>query len=177
MYLGPASEALSYFKSIGFDINEAATASFVAAGGEAASLEAVMVESDVVIATTGVKGLIPPELVRDGQVIMALSNPNPEIEPEVAIAHGARYAVDGKAVNNVLGFPGLFRGALDARATSFSMEMLIAAANKLSELATDGLLVPSALDREVHLAVAEEVEFTARRPTQTPLIFPREVTG
>ena len=57
------------------------------------------------------------------------------------------------------------------------MERLFAAANSLSELATDGLLVPSALDRSVHLAVANEVEFTVRRPTQTPLVFPRELAS
>jgi hypothetical protein len=57
------------------------------------------------------------------------------------------------------------------------MERLFAAANSLSELAADGLLVPSALDPSVHLAVADEVEFTVRRPTQTPLVFPRELAS
>ena len=66
-----------------------------------------MSEADVVIATTGVAGLIKPADVRRGQVIMALSNPVPEIKPESALAAGARFAADGAAVNNVLGFPAL----------------------------------------------------------------------
>ncbi len=67
-----------------------------------------MANCDIVIATTGVPGLIKPEMVRKGQIILALSNPRPEIEPEVAMKCGAAYAADGKSVNNVLGFPGHF---------------------------------------------------------------------
>ena len=156
-------------RMVGSDLREDAVAMFVGLGGEAADLETVMAESDVVIATTGVRGLIRPELVRDGQLILALTNPDPEIEPEVALEHGARYAVDGKAVNNVLGFPGLFRGALDAEASAFSMEMLDAAANRLSELAPDGRLVPSPLDREVHVQVAAAVVEATQATPQTPL--------
>ena len=158
---------------LGADLREDATERFVRLGGRIASLETVMAEADVVIATTGVRGLIRPELVREGQLILALSNPDPEIEPSVALERGARYAVDGKAVNNVLGFPGLFRGALDARARSFSREMLDAAANRLSELATGDRLVPSPLDREVHTQVAEAVAEAARGAVQTPLYVPR----
>ena len=91
----------------------------------------------MVVATTGVKGLIQPESVREGQLILALTNPDPEIEPAVSLAHGARYAADGQAVNNVLGFPGLFRGVLDAGVSAFSREMLTAAALQLSALAGD----------------------------------------
>ena len=53
-----------------------------------------------------------------GQVILALSNPDPEIEPLVAREHGAAFAADGKGINNVLAFPGLFKGALEARAAA-----------------------------------------------------------
>jgi malate dehydrogenase (oxaloacetate-decarboxylating) len=158
---------------LGADLREDATDRFIRLGGRIASLDAVMAESDVVIATTGVRGLIRPELVREDQLILALSNPDPEIEPAVAVEHGARYAVDGKAVNNVLGFPGLFRGALDARARSFSREMLDAAANRLSELATGDRLVPSPLDRDVHRQVAAAVAEAACGPVQTPLYAPR----
>ncbi len=154
---------------VGSDLREDAVKMFTELGGEAADLETVMAESDLVIATTGVRGLIRPELVREGQLILALTNPDPEIEPEVALEHGARYAADGKAVNNVLGFPGLFRGALDAHAPAFSMEMLSAAADRLSELAGGGRLVPSPLDREVHKRVAEAVANAARGDVQTPL--------
>ena len=116
-----------------------------------------MRRADIVIATTGVKGLIQPEMVREGQVILALSNPEPEIEPEVAHAHGARYAADGKAVNNVLGFPGIFRGALDANASRITQAMLVAAAEKLSDLAPKDQLVPNPLRLQVHADVAEAV--------------------
>ena len=65
----------------------------------------------------GVPGLIKPELVREGQVILALSNPDPEITIDDALDAGAAFAADGTVVNNVLGYPGMFRGALLAGAT------------------------------------------------------------
>ncbi|HKY61538.1 MAG TPA: NAD-dependent malic enzyme, partial [Gemmatimonadota bacterium] len=74
---------------------------------------------------------------------------------------GAAVAADGKSVNNVSGFPGLFRGALDAAAPSFSSAMLIAAAETLAEHAPAGRLVPDPLDRSVHRAVAEAVRRAA----------------
>ncbi|MEZ4272097.1 MAG: malic enzyme-like NAD(P)-binding protein [Myxococcota bacterium] len=81
-------------------------------------------------------------MVRPGQVILALSNPEPEIEPELARQHGAAYAADGQAVNNVLGFPGIFRGALDAGATRITEEMLLAAALSLADISTSDSLMP-----------------------------------
>ena len=120
-----------------------------------------MGEADVVIATTGVPRLIPPSLVRAKQVILALSNPDPEIHPEEAITAGAAFAADGKAVNNALAFPGLFRGALDARATQVNNLMKIAAAEAIAGFASDGDLVPNILDREVHAAVARAVREAA----------------
>ncbi|MDA0350903.1 MAG: NADP-dependent malic enzyme [Chloroflexi bacterium] len=154
---------------IGSDLRPEAIELFSGFGGQPADLESVMAKSEIVIATTGVRGLIRPELVREGKLILALTNPDPEIEPAVALERGARYAADGKSVNNVLGFPGLFRGALDAQARAFSMEMLDAAANRLSELATGEHLVPSPLDRSVHSQVAEAVAEAARGEVQTPL--------
>ncbi len=71
-----------------------------------------MAEADLVVATTGRPGLIEPEMIRRGQVILALTNPDPEIEPEQAEAAGAAFAADGRSVNNVIGYPGIFRGAL-----------------------------------------------------------------
>ena len=121
-----------------------------------------MAESDVVIATTGVAGLIRPELVREGQLVFALSNPDPEIEPHEALKAGARFAADGKNINNVLGFPGLFRGALDARVPEFRQEMLVAAAETLASHAPDDRLVPDPLDIRVHRAVTEAVHAVAR---------------
>jgi malate dehydrogenase (oxaloacetate-decarboxylating) len=100
---------------LGVDMSEEAMARFERAGGRKSSLEAIMSGCDIVIATTGVPGLIKPAMIRKGQIIFALSNPNAEIDPEVALAHGAAFAADGKSVNNVLGFP-IFRGALVAPA-------------------------------------------------------------
>ena len=99
---------------LGTDLDEGRSRRFAGMGGELASLEDIMKRSDIVIATTGVRGLIKPAMVRKGQIIMALSNPDPEIEPAVALQHGAAIAADGKGINNVLGFPGLFKGALAA---------------------------------------------------------------
>lgn len=145
----------------GVDIVEPAIRRFEAAGGVPQPLEGLMEKSKVVIATTGVPGLIKPEMVRPKQIILALSNPAPEIRPEEALAAGAAFAADGKAVNNALAFPGLFRGALDARARVINDAMKIAAARTIAAFARDGELVPNILDRNVHAAVAREVEQTA----------------
>jgi malate dehydrogenase (oxaloacetate-decarboxylating) len=146
---------------LGADLNPAATARFEALGGLPSDLDSVMARSDVVVATTGVKGLIAPDKVRAGQIILALSNPEPEIEPQLALRHGAASASDGKSINNVLGFPGLFRGALDAGASRFDDAMLLAAARTLSDLADEGELVPDPLNLGVHEAVAEAVRRVA----------------
>jgi malate dehydrogenase (oxaloacetate-decarboxylating) len=124
-------------------------------------MERVMAEADVVVATTGRAGLIQPEMIRPGQVILALTNPDPEIEPEQAEAAGAAFAADGRSVNNVLGYPGIFRGALVAGAAGINVEMKLAAADVIAELAKDGELVPNALDKRVHEAVAEAVKAAA----------------
>ena len=149
---------------LGTDLSEAALARLVALGGERATLEQVMAHCDVVIATTGVRGLIRPELVRPGQVIFALSNPDPEIEPIVALQRGAALAEDGKGINNVLVFPGLFKGALDARAGAFTDRMLMAAADSIARQAPAADLVPDPLDIAVHAAVAEAVRAAASAP-------------
>ena len=153
---------------LGSDINKSAVERLEANGGQGVSLEELMRKADIVVATTGVPGLIKPEMVRPGQVILALSNPDPEISPLVALKHGAAFAADGGSVNNVLGFPGLFRGALDARAARFTDDMLFAAAQKLAELAPDHALVPPVLDNETHVQVATAVREAASGPAGKP---------
>jgi len=145
----------------GVDINPVMVERFEAGGGQPTDLAGVMERSDMVVATTGVPGLIAPEMVRKGQVILALSNPDPEIDPDDALEAGAAFAADGKAVNNAMAFPGLFRGALDARATHINDAMKIAAAKTISQHAPDGELIPSILDRSIHQAVAAAVEAAA----------------
>jgi malate dehydrogenase (oxaloacetate-decarboxylating) len=149
---------------LGADRSPDAIARLVTMGGEGASLEEIMARADIVIATTGVKGLIKPEWVRPGQVILALSNPDPEIEPLLARERGAAFAADGKGINNVLAFPGLFKGALAARVTRFSDAMLMAAAEAIAQLARGDELVPDALDKNVHERVAAAVREAAAEP-------------
>jgi malate dehydrogenase (oxaloacetate-decarboxylating) len=148
---------------LGADLSEEVLARFEKIGGRRSTLEEIMRTCDIVIAATGVPGLIQPQMVQPGQIILALSNPNPEIEPSVALAAGARFAADGKAINNVLGFPGIFRGAVDAYARRITCEMLIAAARTLADLTPEGEIVPNALDKNVHRTVARAVAETALR--------------
>jgi malate dehydrogenase (oxaloacetate-decarboxylating) len=146
---------------LGADRNPQAIARLEAAGGEGTTLEALMRRADIVIATTGVKGLIRREWVRAGQVILALSNPDPEIEPLLAREAGAAFAADGKGINNVLAFPGLFKGALEADARAFSDAMLMAAADAIAAAARGDELVPDPLDKELHQKVAAAVRAAA----------------
>lgn len=146
---------------LGADRNPAALGRLQQLGGEPSTLESVLATADIVISTTGVRGLIKPEWIRPGQVILALSNPDPEIEPLVALEQGAAFAADGKGINNVLGFPGLFKGALEARARRFTDAMLLAAAQRIAELALGDDLVPDCLDRNVHAAVTAAVREAA----------------
>ena len=145
----------------GADINPEMSRRFADRGGRATDLAGVMQHSDMVIATTGVPGLIEPAMVRPKQVILALSNPDPEIDPEIALASGAAFAADGTAVNNAMAFPGLFKGALRAHATCINDAMKIAAAKVISERAPEGELIPDILDRAAHRAVADAVEEAA----------------
>ena len=148
-------------KVLGSDPNEASHERACGAGIEIADMETIMREADVVVATTGVAGLIKPEMVRQGQVILALTNPYPEIEPEAAMEAGAAFAFDGSVVNNVLGYPGIFRGALLAGAQEINLQMKLAAADTIASLTEESQLVPDALDREVHERVAAAVEEAA----------------
>ncbi len=141
----------------GADLSESALERFAGLGGRKSNLSEIMAECDIVIATTGAPGLIKPEMVRPGQIILALSNPNAEIEPALALERGAAFAADGKSVNNVLGFPGIFRGAVDANASRITHEMLVAAAETIAAMAPPGDLVPNPLDKRVHHAVARAV--------------------
>ena len=106
-----------------------------------------------------------------GAVIFACANPTPEIFPDDAKAGGAAVVATGRSdypnqINNVLAFPGIFRGALDARASDINDAMKIAAAHALAELVGDDLsadyIIPAAFDPRVRDAVASAVEQAAR---------------
>jgi len=146
---------------LAFDPLEASHARAREHGIEISTMERVMAEANVVVATTGRPGLIQPEMIRPGQVILALTNPDPEIDPEAAEAAGAAFAADGRSVNNVLGYPGIFRGALQAGAAGINVAMKLAAAEAIANLAKDGELVPNALDKRVHDEVAAAVKAAA----------------
>lgn len=148
---------------LGVDLNETCLERFERDGGKRSTLQEIMSECDIVVATTGVPNLIPPDLVRKGQIILALSNPRPEIDPGDAMERGAIFSADGKSVNNVLGFPGIFRGAVDSRAPRITDEMLIAAADVLVHMTPSGELMPNPLDKKVHQEVARAVAETAIR--------------
>jgi len=147
----------------GVDLDQSAVERFKGLGGNAKDLRGVVESSKIVIATTGCPNLITPDMIQPGHVILALSNPNPEIDPELAVENGAIFAADGKSVNNALAFPGLFKGALNAHATTINDQMKIAAAKAIASFALDGDLVPNILDKNVHAAVEKDVETTAYR--------------
>lgn len=142
---------------LGADLSDDALKRLEQAGGKRSTLAQIMGSTDIVIATTGARGLIKPSMVHPGQIILALSNPNPEIEPQDALDAGAKFAADGKSVNNVLGFPGIFRGAVDTNVRQISHEMYVAAAEALVAQTPAGELMPNPLDKQVHRAVARAV--------------------
>jgi malate dehydrogenase (oxaloacetate-decarboxylating) len=128
--------------------------------------------ADVFIGVSG--GVVPEEAVAamaNDAIVFALANPTPEIDPEVAGRH-ARVVATGRSdypnqINNVLAFPGVFRGALDVRATSITEGMKLAAAEALADVVADDLteqcIVPSPFDPRVAPAVASAVAAAARR--------------
>ena len=108
----------------------------------------------------------------DDPIVFAMANPTPEIMPDEARRGGARIIATGRSdfpnqINNVLVFPGIFRGALDVRATDITEEMKLAAADAIASIVTDDKLapdyiIPGAFDTTVAKAVAEAVGRTAR---------------
>ena len=148
---------------LGTDLSATCLERFERDGGKRSSLQEIMSECQIVIATTGTPNLIKPEMIHKGQVILALSNPKPEIDAEEAMERGAVFAADGKSVNNILGFPGIFRGAVDSRAPRITDEMLIAAVDVLVRETPSGELMPNPLDKKVHHEVARAVAETAIR--------------
>jgi len=145
------------------DPDPRAVARAIAIGAQAVAFSHLMANADIVVAVTGRGKLIAPELIRKGQIVLALSNPDPEIEPKVALAAGAALASDGRAINNALAFPGLMRGAIEARARSINQEMMIETARLIASRTEPGELVPSPLARELHDAIAAGVVRHARK--------------
>lgn len=142
---------------VGEDFHPGAVSRHIAYGGVHGSVDDVMGRCDVVVMNTGQPGLVAPTLVREGQVIIALGEPRPEIEPYDCLLAGAGFAADGKSISTAAAFPGVLLGALAVRATGLNDAMRIAAALAMIDLADDGDLVPTPLSPGVHAAVAAAV--------------------
>ncbi|MCR5086710.1 MAG: NAD-dependent malic enzyme [Lachnospiraceae bacterium] len=139
------------------------------------SLEEVIKGADVFIGVSA-PGCVTPEMVKSmapNPILFPMANPTPEIMPDEAKAAGAAVVGTGRSdfpnqINNVLAFPGIFRGALDVRARDINDEMKIAAAKAIAAFVTDDKLsadyiIPSALDKTVAQAVAKAVAEAARK--------------
>ena len=139
------------------------------------SLADMLVGADVFIGVSA-PGTVTTEMVRTmnrDAIIFACANPTPEIFPDEAKAGGAAVVSTGRSdypnqINNVLAFPGIFRGAFDVRASDINEEMKMAAAKALAELISDDELsaeyiIPKAFDKRVGPAVAKAVAEAARK--------------
>ena len=138
------------------------------------TLADVLKGADVFIGISG-PGLVTPEMVKSmakDPILFPMANPTPEIMPDLAKEAGAAVVGTGRSdfanqINNVLAFPGIFRGALDVRASDINDEMKIAAAKAIAEYIpedklTPDYIIPSALDRNVAMAVAKAVAKAAK---------------
>jgi len=140
--------------------------------GRSGTLAEVMAGADVYVGVSG--GTVPEEVVATmakDAIIFAMANPNPEIHPEVAHKY-ARVVATGRSdfpnqINNVLAFPGIFRGTFDVRGTAITEGMKLAAAEALAGLVgeelAEGYIIPAPFDPRVGPAVAAAVGEAARR--------------
>ena len=144
-------------------------------GRKDGSLADMLVGADVFIGVSA-PGTVTTEMVRTmnkDAIIFACANPTPEIFPDDAKAGGARVVSTGRSdypnqINNVLAFPGIFRGAFDVRASDINEEMKMAAAEALAglvgdELSEENYIIPAAFDPRVGPAVAKAVAEAARK--------------
>ena len=152
------------------------------------SLADAMAGADVFLGLS-VAGIVTPAMVQSmskDAIVFAMANPTPEIMPELALVAGARVVATGRSdfpnqVNNVLGFPGIFRGALDVRASDINEAMKVAASQAIAGLVdspSERCVIPSPLDRRVVPTVAAAV---ARAAIETGVarvrISPEEVAA
>ena len=141
---------------------------------KAGSLADMLVGADVFIGVSA-PGTVTTEMVKTmnkDAIVFACANPTPEIFPEDAKAGGAKVVSTGRSdypnqINNVLAFPGIFRGAFDVRASDITEEMKVAAAHALADLITDeelseDYIIPKAFDKRVGPAVAKAVAEAAK---------------
>ena len=138
------------------------------------TLRDAMVGADIFIGVSA-PGIVTEDMVRSmnaGAVVLPMANPGPEIMPDLAKAAGAAVVGTGRSdfpnqINNVLAFPGIFRGTLDCRARDINEEMKVAAAQAIASLVSDeelsaDYILPKAFDERVGKTVAEAVAKAAR---------------
>jgi malate dehydrogenase (oxaloacetate-decarboxylating) len=152
--------------------------------------EDVLDGADLFIGLSGARVIRAEALTRmnDDAMVFAMANPEPEVMPEEATPY-VRIVATGRSdypnqINNVLAFPGIFRGALDARATAITEEMKVAAARAIADVIpetelSEDYVIPSVFNRDVTEAVAAAVSEEARRggAVRTELGMPAEVRG
>ncbi len=139
------------------------------------SLADAMRDADVFIGVSA-PGIVSEEMVRSmakDAIVFPMANPTPEIMPELAFKGGARIVGTGRSdyknqINNVLAFPGIFRGALDCQASTINEEMKVATSYALASLISDDELsedniIPSAFDKRVSRVVADAVIMAAHK--------------
>lgn len=147
------------------DVHKAALAMKTNKGKLTGTLEDAMIDADIVLGVSG-PNTISADMVasmRKGAIVFAMANPIPEIMPDVAKKAGAAVVATGRSdfpnqINNSLGFPGIFRGALDAGIVQFTPRMFIRAAENLAKLVakpTANKVIPDPLDPKVVPAVAK----------------------
>lgn len=140
---------------------------------EDGTLEDIIKGADIFIGVSA-PNILTGEMVKTmnkDAIIFAMANPNPEILPHIALEAGARVVATGRSdypnqINNVLAFPGIFRGALDVRASDINEEMMLAASDAIAKLVTDediekGIIIPSALNKHVSKDIAAAVSRAA----------------
>ena len=149
-------------------------ASFTNKSARTGTLADAMRGADIFVGVSA-PGLVTEEMVasmNEGAIVMAMANPVPEIMPDLALKAGAAVVGTGRSdfpnqINNVLAFPGIFRGALDVRASDINEEMKLAAAKAIASLVSDeelcaDFIIPKAFDPRVGKTVAEAVAKAAR---------------
>jgi malate dehydrogenase (oxaloacetate-decarboxylating) len=156
----------------GLDVVKSGIAEATAPWAKPGTIADALDGADVFVGVSG--GTVPEAAVAamaPDSIVFAMANPTPEVHPDIAHKY-ARIVATGRSdfpnqINNVLVFPGIFRGALDVRATRISEGMKLAAANAIADLVGDDLsetyVIPSPFDPRVASAVARAVTDTARR--------------
>lgn len=150
-------------------------AAFTNAAHEHGTLADALKGADIFIGVSA-PGIVSQDMIRSmakDPIVLPMSNPVPEIMPDLALEAGAKVVGTGRSdfpnqINNVLAFPGIFRGALDVRASDINEEMKIAAAHALADLVSPEELcpeyiLPKAFDERVGPAVAKAVAEAARK--------------